>query len=132
MRKIDKLLADEEGREPFPDVYIGENIKMDEITFAEIEISAFMDHVGRDVTYALPPSFQTLSYELSNPTDLKLGALFERILRVAITTSYQRLAELWDRTLDIGSWQEILAQYFAYKSEVGCQHISLFPRTKKC
>ncbi len=118
LRKIDKLLADEEGREPFPDVYIGENIKMDEITFAEIEISAFMDHVGRDVTYALPPSFQTLSYELSNPTDLKLGALFERILRVAITTSYQRLAELWDRTLDIGSWQEILAQYFTYKSKL--------------
>ena len=73
---------------------------------------------GRDVTYALPPSFQTLSYELSNPTDLKLGALFERILRVAITTSYQRLAELWDRTLDIGSWQEILAQYFTYKSKL--------------
>jgi len=118
LKKLDKLLSEEDGREPFPDVDIGEEAKMDDVTMAEIEIAAFMEHVGRDVMYALPPSFQTLSYELLNPTDLRLGALFERILRVAITTAYDRLAELWDRTLEIGSWQEILAQYFTYKSKL--------------
>ena len=117
LKKLDKCLADEDGREPFPDVDTGENATMDDVTIAEIEISAFMDHVGRDVTHALPPSFQSLSYELSNPTDARLGALFERILRVSITTAYDRLAELWDRTLEIGSWQEVLAQYFTYKSK---------------
>ena len=125
LKRLDKLISEFDNRDPFPDVFTGDFAGLDDDTFAEIEISAFMDYVGRDVTFPLPPAFQSLSYELSNPTDQRLGALFERVLRVAITTAANgRLASLWDRTLELGSCFEILAQYFRYKSKTSSSSAS--------
>ncbi|CEF96727.1 unnamed product [Ostreococcus tauri] len=119
----DAVEAKEQGRDPWPPVASGVawNVSVNDVS--QIEICEFCNTFGTFMTPKIECiDTQRLREVLDDHTAKQLSAMYESLLRVAVTSVsslYKNLVELWVRGLDSGTYPEIIRQYAKVKSRIG-------------
>ena len=113
--EVDKRMAQEDGREPWPDVVSGTRWETTNEMLQKIEITEFLNTFGGDIGGdGKHMTVDTFERAVDAFDATQLSRIYIMLLHVALdslASRYKSLVTLWSECLDMGTYPEILLQY---------------------